>query len=143
VVDHQVTCLEWEGGLTVSFTMHGHSHDNVRTLRYSGTRATLRGHEGAQEITIHDYLTGRVDRIHPGHSVGGHGGGDTGLMNAFIQAMRDPSSAAALTSGRNSLESHLLAFAAERARKEGRVVDMEAYRQEIEAAVAEESPPRR
>lgn len=142
VVDHQVTNLEFEGGLTVSFTMHGHSHDNVRTLRYSGTRATLRGHEGAYEITIHDYLTGRVDHINPGHSVGGHGGGDTGLLNAFVQAMRDPAGAAALTSGRNSLESHLLAFAAEKARREGTVVDMEKYRQEIEAAVAEDAGER-
>jgi predicted dehydrogenase len=138
VVDHQVTNLEFEGGLTVSFTMHGHSHDNVRTMRYSGTRATLRGHEGAHEITVHDYLTGRVDHINPGHSVGGHGGGDTGLMNAFVQALRDPTTAAALTSGRNSLESHLLAFAAERARKQSVVVDMAQYRQEIEAEVAAE-----
>jgi hypothetical protein len=57
-------------------------------------------------------------------------------MNAFVQALRDPTTAAALTSGRNSLESHLLAFAAERARRQGVVVDMAQYRQEIEAEVA-------
>jgi len=45
VVDHQVVNMEFEGGLTVSFTMHGHSHENCRTMRYSGTKATLRGHE--------------------------------------------------------------------------------------------------
>ncbi|MDH7569302.1 MAG: Gfo/Idh/MocA family oxidoreductase, partial [Armatimonadota bacterium] len=71
VVDHQVINMEFEGGLTVAFTMHGHSHENVRTMRYCGTRATLRAHEGRHEIAVHDYLTGREDRIQPGHAVGG------------------------------------------------------------------------
>ena len=46
VVDHQVLIMEFEGGISVSFTMQAHSHDNVRTMRYSGTRATVRGHTG-------------------------------------------------------------------------------------------------
>jgi hypothetical protein len=41
--------------------------------------------------------------------------------------VNDPS-AAVLTTARESLESHLMAFAAEQARVEGRVVDMAAYR---------------
>jgi hypothetical protein len=37
-------------------------------------------------------------------------------------------------SGRTSLESHLLGFAAERARLEGRVVEMADFRAEVERA---------
>lgn len=128
VVDHQVIHLEFEGGLTVAFTMHGHSHDNVRTMRYSGTRATLRGHEGRHEMILHDYLTGREDRINPGHAVGGHGGGDNGLVGDFVRAVRNPSSASVRTSCRESLESHLIAFAAEEARTTGAIINMEKYR---------------
>jgi hypothetical protein len=132
VVDHQVINLECEDEVTITFTMQGHSHDNVRTMRYDGTRATLRAGEGTDEIVIYDHVTGDEERIRPGAVVGGHGGGDTGVMNAFVSTMRNPGQSP-LTSARASLESHLMAFAAERARIEGKVVDMAAYRAEVEA----------
>jgi predicted dehydrogenase len=60
----------------------------------------------------------------------GHGGGDDGLMQAFVtrlQARRDPAPrpdrlTSALTSLDASLESHEMAFAAERSRHSGRIV---------------------
>jgi len=76
-------------------------------------------------------VTGDEERIRPGAVVGGHGGGDTGVMNAFVATMRNPGQVP-LTSARASLESHLMAFAAERARLEGKVVEMAAYRAEVE-----------
>jgi hypothetical protein len=56
-----------------------------------------------------------------GVSSQGHGGGDFGLMAAFVQSVRDDL-AESLTTARQSLESHLMAFAAEKARKEQRVM---------------------
>jgi len=41
VVDHQVINLEFGDGVLVAFTMHGFSHENVRTVRYGGSEATL------------------------------------------------------------------------------------------------------
>jgi predicted dehydrogenase len=137
VVDHQVINMEFSGGLTVAFTMHGHSHDNCRTMRYSGTKATLRGHEGKGELILYDYLTGREEVVPTVSPAGGHGGGDAGLMGAFVSALRNPNSEV-LTSCRNSLESHLIAFAAEKSRLEGRVIDMEAYRRELEVESKED-----
>jgi len=135
VVDHQVINMEFEGGLTVAFTMHGHSHDNCRTMRYSGTKATLRAHEGKGELVVHDYLTGTEESVPPEHRGGGHGGGDTGLMDSFIQSLRDPNSEI-LTSCHNSLESHLIAFASEKSRLEGCIVDMADYRKQLETELA-------
>ncbi|MBN1399665.1 MAG: Gfo/Idh/MocA family oxidoreductase [Anaerolineae bacterium] len=131
VVDHQVVNMELESDVTVAFCMQGHSHNNVRTMRYDGTRATLRASEESDEIAIYDHLTGAEELIRPGRVSGGHGGGDTGLMNAFLAALRGEG--VAMTSARASLESHLMAFAAEKARVEGVIVDMSAYRQEAEA----------
>jgi len=137
VVDHQVVNMEHEGGAITTLVMHGHSHREGRTMRYDGTRATLRAsfQNGLpHEITLHDHLTGAVEEIplrEPGD--GGHGGGDGGLMHAFAQAVRDPQ-APVLTTARTSLESHLLAFAAEQSRLTGAVVDMAAYRAEMEQA---------
>jgi predicted dehydrogenase len=132
VVDHQVANLELENDTTLTFTMQGHSYNNVRTMRYDGTRATLRASEATDEIAIHDYLSGREDVIHPRGVGGGHGGGGAGGMNAFIAALRQRDRPA-LTSARASLEGHLMAFAAEKARREGAIVDMSAYRAEVEA----------
>ncbi|HYN89638.1 MAG TPA: Gfo/Idh/MocA family oxidoreductase, partial [Ardenticatenaceae bacterium] len=43
VVDHQTVNMEFEGGASVLLVMHGHSHEEGRTMRYDGSRATLRG----------------------------------------------------------------------------------------------------
>ncbi|MFP4395535.1 MAG: Gfo/Idh/MocA family protein, partial [Anaerolineales bacterium] len=124
VVDHQVVNMEMgmAGGPSVALTMHGHSHREGRAMRYDGTRATLRGcyYADEQRIEIHDHLTGEVEVLRPDlhpASGSGHGGGDVGLMAAFVRAVRDP--ATALTTARSALESHLMAFAADEARRTG------------------------
>jgi len=129
VVDHQTVNMEMESGASVVLVMHGHAHEEARTMRYDGTRATLRakfayGLDDA--IEVHDHLTDRVERITPQAGDSDHGGGDEGIMAGFVRAVRDPSTA--LTTARASLESHLMAFAAEQARVEGTIVEMNAYR---------------
>ena len=53
------------------------------------------------------------------------------MVRAFVRALREGRSEP-LTSARASLESHLTAFVAEKARVEGAIVDVDAYRQQIE-----------
>jgi predicted dehydrogenase len=134
VVDHQTVNMEFENGASVVLVMHGHSHREGRTMRYDGTRATLRGqfYMEQPEIQIHDHLSNKVETIHPSIAFEGHGGGDAGIMAAFARAVRDP--AHALTTGRESLESHLMAFAAEQARVNGAIVSMDGFRRQAEAA---------
>jgi predicted dehydrogenase len=133
-VDHQVVSMEHAGGATVTLIMHGHSDEEVRTMRYDGTRATLKGRFGVtSEISIHDHLTGAVESIPVGPGRGGHGGGDEGLMRAFVSAARGRTGS--LTAARMSLESHLLAFAAEESRANNSVIDMSEYRAGLERAI--------
>jgi hypothetical protein len=124
--------MELEDGATVTFAMHGHSHNNVRTMRYDGTAATLRATGASNEIAVYHHLTGSEELVRPGEAKGGHGGGDTGVMNAFVAALRDPNYSVP-TSARESLESHLMAFAAERARVTAQTLDMAGYRREVGA----------
>ena len=96
-------------------------------MRYDGTRATLRGRFGARPaMEIHDHVTGAVEPVDLAGPATGHGGGDAALMAGFVAAVRGEQPP--LTSAEESLESHLLAFAAEEARLSGTVVDMEAFR---------------
>jgi predicted dehydrogenase len=136
VVDHMTINMLFEGDVTVTFTMHAFSHENCRTMRYDGTRASLIGHGGKGELTLHDFRTMQERAVPIGTAQGGHGGGDAGLMASFVRALQGEEDALR-TSARDSLESHLMAFAAEESRLEGgKLVDMDVYRARIEAEVA-------
>jgi predicted dehydrogenase len=133
VVDHQTVNMEFANGATGVLFMHGHSHEEGRTMRYDGTRATLRGKFGygfGENIEIHDHLTGQIEQADVQTASSGHGGGDEGIMTAFVRALHDPRTA--LTTAREALESHLMAFAAEEARVDGSVVTMDDFRRRAE-----------
>jgi hypothetical protein len=104
-------------------------------MRYDGTRATLRARfgilGGVSEIAIHDH-GGDVETISiPDDIYGaGHGGGDVGLMADFLAVLRGEKEP--LTTAREALESHLLAFAAEESRHGRSVVDMDEFRARAE-----------
>jgi predicted dehydrogenase len=129
-VDHQVVLMHFAGGLSVSLTMQGSSHVEGRTVRIDGTRATLLANEARGEMEIHDHRTGQAELISRPRGVGGHGGGDDGLMRAFVGAIQGDR-AGVLTSAREAVASHLMAFAAERARLQDEVVDMQAFRSSL------------
>jgi predicted dehydrogenase len=131
VVDHQVVAMELASGATATFTMHGHAHEEARTLRIDGTRATLRAtfREVDPEITVSVHGSDRVESLAVGHpGPGGHGGGDLGVLEAFAASLRGEVGALS-TDGRSSLESHALGWAAEQARHLGQVVELGAWRQ--------------
>jgi predicted dehydrogenase len=122
--------MRFAGGLAVSLTMQGSSHLEGRTIRVDGTRATLLANEARGEVEIHDHRTGQAERVARPRGVGGHGGGDDGLMRAFVGALRGDS-AGLRTSAREAVASHLMAFAAEQARVRQEVVDMEEFRRSL------------
>ena len=133
VVDNQIVAMEMESGVSISMNFVGHSHREGRTLRIDGSRATLRGKfiGGDYQIEIDDHLTNTSEDATPERARSGHGGGDFGLMRAFVQAVR-ANRLDALTSARNSMESHLMAFAAEQARVSGQMIQMSDYRTQVE-----------
>ena len=119
-----------ESGASATLLFQGHSHDQSRAVRYDGTRATLTGHFafGTKNVLeIHDHVTGQVERVVPvRRDEDHHGGGDAGVLASFVRAVQGVS--APETSARESLESHLMAFAAEEARGSGCRVDLAAFR---------------
>ncbi len=130
VVDHQVVAMQFEGGPSVTLTMHGHSHEEGRYTLIEGSRARLIAEfkMGGSWIEVNEHASDRKTRLDTHTTASGHGGGDMGLMAGFVRALRTKDDSAALTSGRRSLESHLMAFAAEEARLKQTVVRMESYR---------------
>jgi predicted dehydrogenase len=135
VVDHQTVNMELEDGTTVSMVMQGQGFEEGRTMRYDGTRATLLGRfvNGRNKLILKHHLTGEEEEVPIiDRDASGHGGGDFGIMRSFVNALNgipDDST----TTARESLESHLLAFAAEEARLNRSVIDMAAYRERVNA----------
>jgi predicted dehydrogenase len=128
VPDHQVIQFEFPGGTLASFTMQGLGTHETRTIRATGSLGELRGdlREGVLEVTRHGSL--EVEKIQVPQSEVGHFGGDQGLLEHFVDAVRRDVPEAVRTSGRASLESHLLGFAAEQSRFGGGVVELEELR---------------
>lgn len=126
VVDHQSAIFEMEDGSTATFNMIGFSSENTRTIRIYGTKGDIRAHQSKNEIEINDFLTGEKEIIKIDESITrkGHGGGDERLLRDFLDAVEGKPSEKK-TSALNSLQSHLMAFAAEKSRKEGRTVEIE------------------
>ena len=135
VVDHQSVNMEMEDGATVTLLMNGQGDEECRTMRWDGTLATLYGKFAASgdEIRVHHHQSGEIEDVPViARDSSGHGGGDFGIVRSFVGALKGMPDDS-VTTARESLESHLLAFAAEEARLEAKVVEMAAFRARLQA----------
>ena len=135
VNDHQVVSIEFAGGVTATLTLHGFASSEGRWIRIEGTGGTLFGKMTIEHQEIAVYNHHRVQKellLDLDLDLRGHGGGDEGLMESLLASLDgdspDTGGLEVLTSARASLESHLMAFAADRAQHENRVVCMEELR---------------
>ncbi len=129
VVDHQVVNLEFANEVTVAFTMCAFTNEVGRTMKLMGTKGEIKGHMENNELEIVDFLTGKKEVISLNEKSDreGHGGGDTGIMGDFVRLVQLDGAAEGLTSAAKSVQSHLMAFAAEESRLTGKIVDLEKY----------------
>lgn len=119
-VDHHQTIVAFRNGVSASLTMQGHSHREGRTIRLDGTRGTMRGaFSGRGELEVHDHRTGKKARLPVSGDPLGHGEADRALMDAFALFL---SGGPPPTLAAESLDSHLMAFAADRSRTERKMV---------------------
>ena len=131
VVDHQTVNMEFEGGVTAVFTMSAFTSRCYRTLKIMGTMGEIEGNmdtntlvlrrfgEPDQEIDL-DKITDRF---------AGHGGGDAKMMAYVCDLFRDGELAGeALTNVDASVDSHVMALAAEASRLEGgKSIDLDEF----------------
>ena len=126
VVDHQVVQMAFQSGATVTLTMHGHSHVEHRSTRIEGTRGRLMGvlGNGGAWLTVEDHCARTKKTYDTSPAMGeGHGGGDFQLMADFIASVRRGGNPPDVMQGaEDALASHMLAFTAEQARQEARVI---------------------
>jgi predicted dehydrogenase len=126
VVDNQVVIFMFEGKKTATFTMMAFTKMGHRQTRIFGTLGQLVG--DGRIIQHYDFLTDKTVEIDTeesdGSILGGHGGGDFGLMSCFIKAVATDDASYILSGPDESLASHLLVFAAENSRKTMSIVQI-------------------
>ncbi|MFF0739640.1 Gfo/Idh/MocA family protein [Streptomyces sp. NPDC004111] len=128
VLDNQVVSMEFADGTNATCTVTAFAALEHRKTRIFGTRGSIEG-DGVT-LRVHDFLTDTVAVVETGagadaSAAAGHGGGDATMFDAFVDAIdkRDPS--LVLTSGYESLATHRVVWAAERARHTGTVVALD------------------
>ncbi|MGA8460546.1 MAG: Gfo/Idh/MocA family oxidoreductase [Streptosporangiaceae bacterium] len=126
VADHQVVTIEFDGGVTATLTMSAFTPYGRRRTRIMGARGFLEG--DGHQITVTDFVTGEATPVPVDDSAavagGGHGGGDFGVIGAFTDAVASGDRSLICTGPRESLDSHQMAFAAERSRLTGAPVPL-------------------
>ena len=121
VPDHQTVIMEFDGGATATLTMTGFTGHNVRTTRISCTRGEIIGDGDVLDIRRFDggdVETG-VPAIYRIENRSRHGGGDFNLVAEMLRilARNDAEEIRRVTD--EALQSHVIAFAAEKSRLSG------------------------
>ena len=120
VVDHQVVALEFDDGLTATFTMTAFTQHGGRKIRVHGTEGEIEFQESGMQVRT--FADGRDEDVAFEAEEGGHGGGDARVVRSFLEAVSRGDPALVRTSVTESLRTHTIVFAAERSRRLGRAV---------------------
>ena len=128
VVDHQTVNMLLEDEVTISFQMMGFTNRQTRYLKVFGTEGELWGNFEERKLYVQRFNKElqEYDLNKMENDFSGHGGGDDGLIYDVIRLFRgEEFDTTSVTFLENSVESHYMAFAAERSRLEnGAVVDL-------------------
>lgn len=132
-VDHQMVQVEFADGTTATHNLLTNTSRPTRTIHIIGAAGELFGDFEAGTVTLrrHDpgaagHFTEQIIDVNVagGGGQGGHGGGDTRLIDDFISSLRHEPTSPGATRIQDSLTGHRLAFAADTAMREHRVVTL-------------------
>ena len=131
VCDHMSVAMEFDTGATATFTLNGHSDRMYRQYHIMCTEGEIEADDRTNNLIIRRFPVNgiepeQVEVRHIETSNIGHGGSDLVMMEDFFLH-----GGAERSSVTRSVESHLMALAAEKSRLTGRVVDLAEFKNSI------------
>lgn len=131
VVDHQVVNLQFTNDVTVSFTMCAFTYEGSRIMNIMGTKGQIRCDMEKNTIEYWDFLTGNktVETVKINNS--GHSGSDDAFMRGFLRTVQT-NGQYSISSASQSLQSHLIALAAEESRVTGKTIILEDFKNKMQ-----------
>lgn len=135
VCDHQVTIIEFKNGVHASFVLSGFTDRVCRTMKIMCEQGEIRAEDGGNIVEVTRFSSNAVDPvekrvIRTAVPKAGHGGGDALLMEDFIGNFENDS-AESRTAISRSIESHIMAYAAEQSRVTGETVDVDLLKEKL------------
>lgn len=146
VVDHQVVNMEFEDGVTATFTMTAFTPDGRgREMRIFGTKGIIEIFGKNDYIYVTRFadikMKGKKDpeaicvaTLNDEGGIGitsGHGGGDAGIVDAIYYEFNDAYEGNSVSTARESFINHVISFAAEDSRLTDSVINIDKYIDEI------------
>jgi predicted dehydrogenase len=130
VVDHQVVNMEFEGGITVSFSMNCFNKGG-RYIRIFGTKGELMADMKESTITFYSFADKQNHDIPVSKQeesiLGGHGGGDVGIVKELYEYLSGSYTGYRAADIVTSVKNHFLGFAAEKSRRNGTVESIDEF----------------
>ena len=125
VVDHQTVDIKFENQVTASFLMTAFTNQCARRIRLMGTKGELKGDMDAGVIELTDFVSGNQEKIQLHTPAKGHNGSDMSMMHDFVRMIGEGKKGK--TDAAVSVESHLMALAAEEARKTEQIIEFRGF----------------
>ncbi len=120
VVDHQFVTANFANGVTANLNMMAFTQGGGRIMRFFGTEGEILYDEAADHITLKKFggetVVYKISQLTD--DLSGHGGGDHRMIDALYEVLSGNAQGAD-TSLECSIESHLMAIAAEKSRLNG------------------------
>ena len=107
---------------------------DIHSLHLHFVVGELEAQMGEDTVSLYNFITRKRETYSISGFVadesieGGHGGGDAGIIRAFCQLLTGKYKGCAIADISESIENHIVTFAAEDSRLNGTVVDMDEYR---------------
>ena len=134
VVDHQTLNMLFEDDITVTFSMNEFNKGG-RFIHIMGTKGEIHAAtDGDSPIRIYDFETKKEEIIEIKAADGmenGHGGGDDGIIKALYEYIAGNYTEKSISDIGETCYNHFIVFAAEKARDDGVIVDMEEWIKEL------------
>jgi len=134
VCDHMSTILEFENGVTATFSLTAQTSGCHRNIHIMCEDGEIIGDDAARQILVRHHISSQADPftdrvINIRTNASGHGGGDAGIMADFSNSLNTTGESRSSIS--RSVESHLMACAIEHSRLTGTVVDIAEYKNSL------------
>ena len=126
--DHYITNIQFENNITAAFSMEALTSYGGRRTRVMGAMGDMVG--DMTELNVCDFRTKETIKLVPkaedveDYKNSGHGGGDWFLMRDFVRAVATQDPTHLTSTIDQSIESHIMGFAAEESRLTGKFAEV-------------------
>lgn len=134
VCDHQVSIIRFKNGVTATFNLSGFTNRFCRTLKIMCEDGEIRANMDLNLVEVIHFSPNKAEdygsvTYHIAAPTEGHGGGDMAFVKTYVENFElNKGMSSAIE---QSVASHILAFAAEKARLTNSVVNLDSFEDQI------------